>query len=86
MRRQRSIRVVWVRPIKLLWMPCTLFVLVHAIANGPPHLLWEYTWTGPRSDPRYQTCTYVGRYPQRMPARDGACPLIIFAKSQGAAP
>lgn len=86
MRKQNLLRVAWVRPAKLIWLPCALFVLAHALANGPPHFLSEYTWTGSRSSPRYESCAYVGRYPQRIPARDGTCPFVIFATSQGATP
>lgn len=77
-----SPRVVWLRPTKLAWLPVVAAMLGFVAVNGPPHMLWEYRFTGSGDARTYLSCRYVGRYGRQIDPVGGTCPGFIFLNAE----
>lgn len=72
---KRPVKIWWVRPRHLAWIPIFGTAWLFIATYGTPHLRFAYTWVGYKEN--RITCDYVGYATQRIAGSDG-CPLIKF--------
>ena len=76
-----SSKVPFVRLRNFIWLGLLASIAGCTSAFGTPHVRYIYTYTSTASQPYYLRCDYAGWHSQRVPPRNGQCPLFRLLKA-----